>query len=853
MHKKRAIVFCIVLWVTIALFAQDSIRIDSLNRLLQTQPKKEKVNTYIALANEYSAADLHKALDYIDNAISLSRELKDKKGEGNAFYRGGVTYNMHYEDAKALEYFRRSYKIRQAINDENGLAEVLNSLGLSMYYLAEYDSAHIYLRKALTVAGKIRNNKELANSLYNLGNIYNKKSMLDTAFKYYRQALQINIILNDKSGIGKCYNSIGVMFFNNDKYDSAIAYYHLTSKIKEETGDKRGQGITLNNIGNVYWRWSKYDDAIDYYQRASKIFEQIGYKQGIASCLNNIGLIMENMVKGELNESNLENYNKARDFHLRALKVREELGNDLDIAGSLNNLGTVLFKIQEARLKSIYGIQWNDSILKQKKTKYLNGFDTSYNYYSRALTHYKKINNKPGIASILNNIGRIYFTKGNYSKALQQFQEGLELAKSLNNQYEIGLNLFQIGVAYMKQGQYNESLDYLYQSLDIGKKIKFKEICKSAYENISEVYELMGDYKNSLKTYKSFISVRDSIFNEENYKTMSELQTKYDTEKKDLALKQAAEKDTLNSKIIRQQKFILYAVVLILLIIAGFLVLVFRQNSQIKKQNNLLEEQNDLISKQHKEIKDSIHYAQRIQRAIIPPGEPIDQLIPERFILWRPRDIVSGDFYWIARHHNRAIVVAADCTGHGVPGAFMSMLGVTFLNEIVAGLEELHADIILNTMRQKIIDSLHQTGKIGESQDGMDMALYIFDKEKMIVEYAGANNPLILVRKGEVIPYKADKMPVGIHIKAKEPFTNNLINVEPGDCLYTFSDGYQDQFGGPDTKKFMIKNLKELLGNIYTKHMDEQRQILEKTIVDWMGKDHEQIDDILLLGVRIPG
>ncbi len=425
------------------------------------------------------------------------------------------------------------------------------------------------------------------------------------------------------------------------------------------------------------------------------------------------------------------------------------------------------------------------------------------------------------------------------------------LSKELNNKYEIAINLFQIALIHKENSSYAEARIYFFQALDTARKIGMNDFRKQAYENLSEIYEKEGDYRNSLVFMKRFIGIRDSIFNEETNKMVNELQTKYESEKKDLALRQASEKDELSTKVIRQQRLMMYAVVLVLLIIAGFLAFVFRQNSQIKKANILLAEQNDLISKQHKEITDSIHYAQRIQRAILPPVELIEALIPERFILFRPRDIVSGDYYWLHSHGSKVIVAAADCTGHGVPGAFMSMLGVTFLSEIVGKNEDIHANEILNIMRENIIRSLHQKGKIGESQDGMDMAIYIIDMETRQMQYAGANNSLVMIRNNEVIQYKADKMPVGIHIKKSEMFTNNIIDLLEGDCIYTFSDGYQDQFGGPDGRKLMIKNMKEFLLKIHQNPMAEQRQLLDNNLNDWIGEEHEQIDDVLVIGVKV--
>ena len=274
-----------------------------------------------------------------------------------------------------------------------------------------------------------------------------------------------------------------------------------------------------------------------------------------------------------------------------------------------------------------------------------------------------------------------------------------------------------------------------------------------------------------------------------------------------------------------------------------------QQKEEIEAQRDEIEAQRDHIQKQNEEITKSIEYAKRIQTAVMPSKEMVESMLPEHFILFRPRDIVSGDFYWMDKKDGKIILVAADCTGHGVPGAFMSMLGVSFLNEIVAGTKGTQANLILNKLRDLIKSTLSQTGKEGESKDGMDIALCVIDFESKKIEFAGAYNPLYLVRNGELIETKADKMPVGIHLIEKDSFTNNVIDFTKGDTIYIFSDGYVSQFGGDDGRKYMAKPFKQLLTKIADKPMSKQQQLLEEEIETWMGY-HPQVDDVLVIGVR---
>ena len=278
---------------------------------------------------------------------------------------------------------------------------------------------------------------------------------------------------------------------------------------------------------------------------------------------------------------------------------------------------------------------------------------------------------------------------------------------------------------------------------------------------------------------------------------------------------------------------------------------ILAQRDEIVKQRNRAELQRDEITLQKKEITDSILYASRIQKAILPPKEAITNSIPEHFVLYLPRDIVSGDYYWFHQQGNKSIIVAADCTGHGVPGAFMSMLGSAFLSEIVAKQKKiLPANEILNRLRNHVIETLHQTGGENETKDGMDIAICIIDNENSTIEYSGAFNSLYQIRNGELTEYKADRMPIGVSFNQDKPFVNHFIDYQKDDSFYIFSDGFIDQFGGPNGKKFKSRQFKNMIIEVNEMPMDIQEMMLHDRLLEWRG-DIEQIDDILVIGFRI--
>ena len=402
-------------------------------------------------------------------------------------------------------------------------------------------------------------------------------------------------------------------------------------------------------------------------------------------------------------------------------------------------------------------------------------------------------------------------------------------------------------------------------------------------------YKALNKPRKALEFAEVFMVTRDSLFNEEKTRAIEEMDTKYETEKKQQQIELQESQIIARDATIHQQKTLRNALIVgLLLVLLTILVMIYAyvqkrrdnrkiseqnaqildaneeltvlneaisdQNTQILEANEELTVLNEAISKQKNEIVDSINYAQRIQSAMLPPDTYFKELLDEAFVLYRPRDIVSGDFFWIKQVNQYIILSAADCTGHGVPGAFMSMLGISFLNEIVQRREITQADQVLNELRSQIKHSLRQHGQPDEPRDGIDMALCVIDQKSRTMQYAGAFNSLYLIREtdGEagITEFKADRMPLGYYPGKDRPFTNHDIKLEIGDTFYLFSDGYIDQKGGPDDKKFMSKRFKNLLLEIHEEPMFEQKNILENTLETWMG-DHSQIDDILVVGVRV--
>ena len=367
---------------------------------------------------------------------------------------------------------------------------------------------------------------------------------------------------------------------------------------------------------------------------------------------------------------------------------------------------------------------------------------------------------------------------------------------------------------------------------------------------IDQKTKVLQVQESEIESQRSTIDAQVKEVNQQQ-KILSDQELSIRTKEEAISLKEEEirnqdEKIVLQAEAIQTQKIIILAAALALLLVFGLVYFVWRNYQNKKRANILLQAQKDQIAYQKQHITDSIEYAKMIQTAILPSMELFSHRL-EHFVLFKPRDIVSGDFYWAEEIDGKYLIVTADCTGHGVPGAFMSMLGISMLNEIIISKAISRPDLILNQLRDKIIEALKQ--EVGSIlKDGMDMTICLFDLNTGQLQFSGANNPLYVVSEGLLSQIKGDKMPVAIH-ELMEPFTLHQLELKQGDTFYTFSDGFADQFGGPERKKFLAKNFRNLLLSIQSLSMIEQRNRLDEVFTDYR-KEVEQIDDVVVIGVK---
>jgi tetratricopeptide (TPR) repeat protein len=697
---------------------------------------------------------------------------------------------------------------------------------------------------------------------YQVGKEFNHESQYDSALKYVDIGLALAKKLDEKNIESQLLRTLGNICNAKGEYKKAITAYEGALKLTDTVNDKDDAAKLLNNMGTVCEKKSDFSAAYKYFQRALAVFQEAGDKKGVAEAYSNFGLIYHDQ----------GNNPKAIEYNLQALKVEESLNESYMIANDLNNIGNIYADEKD--------------------------YKQAIDYYMRAEEKYKQGKYKVGVGQVYGNIGLVYQSQGNYDKALEYFSMSLPIAQQLGVPRDIGDAYSDIGSTYFLKKDLKPAMENDQKALEIFQSIGDKQGTAEVLNNLGKVYYASGKYADAqkeeeealqiataindpvdmsninkelskayektkqpdkaLEHYKMYVTLHDSLNNEENSKQVIRSQMAYQFEKEQQALAlQQDKKDAIAAEASRRQKAILYFVIGILVLVLVFavvmvnrFVVIRHQKKTIEEQKGVVENKNKIIEEKNKDITDSINYAKDIQRALLPNEQEFKEVFPESFVLYMPKDIVSGDFYWMAEKDGKALLLAADCTGHGVPGALMSMIGVSLFNEAVSKKDIIQPGHILNEVRTGIINTFKQKSDT-QHKDGMDAALCSIDLKTMNVEFAGAYNPLWLINKnGEVREIAPDKQPVGIQDGQKPTFTTQTIHLEKGDTVYLFSDGYADQFGGPNGKKFKYKQFQELLLSINKMSLAEQREVLEKKYLDWKGL-LEQVDDVLVMGIRV--
>jgi serine phosphatase RsbU (regulator of sigma subunit) len=622
-----------------------------------------------------------------------------------------------------------------------------------------------------------------ARALNNAGFVASAEGHIDVALDYYNQCLKIWKDINSKFDIAFMLKTIAMINEDQGKAATALDLLHQSLKIFEELKDKRQVGIIYNDLGVVYNNQQDSANSLYYHRQSLKIKEETNDREGLATSNTNIGAIYK--------DSRV--YDKAVYYFNKGLAIYEETGNVYGIAVAYNNIGTTL---------------------KEKKD-----FTKALEQFKKALPYMEKSRDRQGEAIVLVNIAEVYY----------------------------------------QCAQYKEAEEYALRSMKTSKELGFPNDIKYAALVLTRIYKSMNKYKEALDMSTIYDQMRDSIESESNRKAVAKKRFQAEYE-------QQAERDSIvnaqkifqeqfkHEQEIRQQRIYTYGGIagfVLMLVVAGVSYRAFRNkrkaNIIITQQKQIAEQQKLLIEEKQKEILDSIHYAQRIQYAILAKEEEIKHYFPESFLMYKPKDIVAGDFYFFEHTRDHVFYAAADCTGHGVPGALVSVVCSNALSRCVKEFELTDPGKILDKARELVLDTFRKSGQ--DVKDGMDISLIVKNTKTNQFTWAGANNPLWYMQNGEIHAIKANKQPIGLSEDPK-PFTTREVPVNANDTIFLFTDGMADQFGGPKGKKFKYKQISELLVSAASKALDKQKSILEKTFSDWKG-ELEQVDDVCVIGLRV--
>jgi serine phosphatase RsbU (regulator of sigma subunit) len=659
------------------------------------------------------------------------------------------------------------------------------------------------------------------NTYMNIGHLLGKGHDYLKADSVMNLAISLARKIAFKRGEAEALDYSEFVNWSRGEFSTALRNGVVALKLFHELGNTNHEASTLSHLAVIYCDLGDYPKALEYDLKCLKIYEKIGNKTGIANALSNTG-----------NVYNYQNDHwQAMDYYLRSLKMRRVLGDKKNIATSLNNIGNVYDEQKE--------------------------FTKALDYANQGLAMRIEIDDKTGMAASLSNIAAIYGNQEKYPQALDEFDKALALHKELMDKDGIAQVQCYKADLFLKWKKYKEAVECATQGIVTAQEVGAMNLLQDDCRVLSESYEQLGKDIQSLEYYKKYIVYRDSLFNKENVKKLVQSQMNYEFEQKHAAETAAQEKkDALAMQERNKQIFIRNSFIAGFVLMIALAFFIFRGYKQKQKANQIItlqkeevENQKLLVEEKNKEILDSITYAKRLQDAILPPLSTVEHCLPDSFILYKPKDIVAGDFYWMLKSGDHILIAAADCTGHGVPGALVSIVCSNALDRAVKEFNITEPGKILDKVRELVVETFEKSESI--VQDGMDISLCMLSpvKEGFSVSWSGANNPLWYIKDGAMLELTGDKQPVGKSDK-QLPFSTHQLQLRKGDALYLFTDGYADQFGGPKGKKFKYQPLQELLIANAFLPMKAQRELLEKTLLGWRG-NLEQVDDVLMIGIGV--
>lgn len=710
------------------------------------------------------------------------------------------------------------------------------------------------IRKIDSLVAQFNNTKSDSGKLV-IANTIGKEVLFqnsELAHKYAKIAQQLALQLNDTVALITATSNIGTYYFLLAVYDSAEFNYLIAYNLSLACKYQNGVALSMLNRGILKSISGQMVEALEFLYKALQLYETLGNKAGMSNAYNNIGIIYDNS----------NQYAKALEFYQKAYITRQQSGDKRRISQILNNIAI------------IYSKQKN--------------YEMALQYYFKAIEISRSYTDKKTLSTSLLNVGFVYIEKNDWKNAQHYFNEALQIKREINDNRGIANIMLGIGDTYQIQKKYEQALYYYSECLKIRKKINDQYTIMGDYKVIAETYALLNNYKEAITYLKKYQEVNQKTFNLSSAKKIAEIYSKYEAEKKEKEiLLLQKDKEIHDLKLLKNRQIVNIAAIvfcLLSIMLVSLYVLKIKnekifyylkekndeiqlQKAEIIQQRNGLEhlysdlknkhecaqQQHDIIQIKTKYITDSIRYARLIQEAILPNESVLQHAFADAFILFKPKDIVSGDYYWIEQKNEKIYFALIDSCGHGVAGALISIIGHDILNEAIFEFKHQHPADIFSFFNNRLRTILKENYEEIIVNAGMDVGIFVYDTQTNILEYSGSHNPVYIIRNGELLTYKSNFYPVGVSMENEnniQQFANNSLLLMKNDKVYIYSDGYIDQFGGRERKKFMSKQFRELLLEIHDLSSNNQKHHLWERFKKWQGLE-EQVDDVIVFGICI--
>ncbi|MBL4657638.1 MAG: tetratricopeptide repeat protein [Flavobacteriales bacterium] len=898
--------------------------IDSLEIYIQTaRDDTAKISALNTISNFYARKDPDKAHDIAWESWRIANELHLNNEVANIYGNLGYIYMNKGEYKLALEYVIKASKLYMELNDQDGYGNSLTQTGRIYREMGDYELALEFHRKASDIFEKSDDKTGMGLSYDNVGGIYREQGNYESALSFHLKAAKVKEESGDKRGVGYSYDKIGRIYKDQKYYKKALEFHMKAVKFKEESDDKKGLSYTFGEIGNIYGVQGQFAKALKFHFKAAKIRQQLDDQRGLSYTLSFIGKVFEKQGNYEkaleyyLKSSNLcedignkkglgyaydqigkiyadqGRYEAALAYQMRAFKISEEMGNKRGLVYTLGSIGRT-YASQANYVEALKYQQRSLDVAKSTGSKVLvrdvykeiSSTQTRLGHYKEALESYllhtamkDSVLGEESLNQMANMESKYQAEKKDKEISLLKMDKEIKDSEAKKQRILLFSSLFALVLAsalafllfnrFKLKRKANEDLEHLNSRLA---KTNLELDMLSLVARKTDNYVIISNGQDQIEwVNEGFTRITGYESEEVLGKLPSQiLRGTLDNPEAAKIIKEGVEgKKPFSVEILNYAKddkpIWLYANVTPILDDNGEVVRYISVGSDVTERKETaaeMERQKKNIEEKNKKISESINYALRIQQSILPTTELIQKHFPQSFMMYYPKDVVSGDFPWFYRKDHMIYIAAVDCTGHGVPGAFMSIIGHSLLNEIVKDQNIEDPAIILSSLHEGVNRTLKQNDEESKSNDGMEVALCKINLKTKILEFSGANRPLYFVSNGELTQYKGDKVPIGgnefkfwmrntenkgDHVEIS--FTNHQIKFKPEDSIFICSDGLADQFGGPKKMKFGPKRIRETILANKDAPMEKTSEVFNEDFQNWKG-DNRQMDDILLIGLR---